>query len=128
MIAGGSVHSTVIALVEVVQIPFFVSGTSIETTNGSVLIENITAGMYVHTHDYGLKMVRWIGNSTIFNNPKQRPIRIKEGSFGATSDLLVSPQHRVLVEGCWGGTVVWRNRGAGKSQGFDPQPDCNQRL
>jgi len=30
-----------------------------------MLIENITAGMYVNNRDDGQKMVRWIGNSTV---------------------------------------------------------------
>ena len=53
------------ALVEVVQIPCVASGTTIETTEGHMLIENITAGMYVNNRDDGQKMVRWIGNSTV---------------------------------------------------------------
>jgi hypothetical protein len=53
------------ALVEVVQIPSVASGTTIETTEGHMLIENITAGMYVNNRDDGQKMVRWIGNSTV---------------------------------------------------------------
>ena len=96
--AAGNTDS---ALVEVVQIPCFASGTAIETANGPMLIENITAGMYVNTRDDGPQMVRWIGNSTVSTEGDQRPIRIKEGSFGATSDLIVSPQHRIMVEGCW---------------------------
>jgi hypothetical protein len=53
------------ALVEVAQIPCFASGTTIETTEGHMLIENITAGMYVNNRDDGRKMVRWIGNSKV---------------------------------------------------------------
>jgi hypothetical protein len=96
--AAGNTDS---ALVEVVQIPCFASGTTIETAEGPMLIENITAGMYVNTRDDGPQMVRWIGNSTVSTEGNQRPIRVKKGSFGATSDLIVSPQHRIMLEGCW---------------------------
>ena len=80
-----------------------------------MLIENITAGMYVNTGDDGPQMVRWIGNSTVYTEGNQRPTRIKKGSFGATSDLTVSPQHRIML----GRVVVWRTRGVGESQRLD---------
>jgi hypothetical protein len=73
----------------------------IETTDGALPIEDLRAGMFVLTRDDGPQMIRWIGNRTIKSEGDQRPIRIKQGTFNAEQDLLVSPQHRIMLEGCW---------------------------
>ncbi len=85
--------------------PCFARGTLIETDRGAVAIEELTEGDLVMTRDNGLQPIRWIGNralsaEVLFANDKLRPIRIRAGALGRglpTSDLLVSPQHRVLV-------------------------------
>ncbi|MBD9525219.1 Hint domain-containing protein [Paracoccus sp. PAR01] len=83
----------------------FVAGTLIETENGPIAIENLVPGDMVLTKDNGFQAIRWIGRvriaaTSLERNPKLRPIRISAGALGAgtpTVDLLVSPQHRVLV-------------------------------
>lgn len=83
----------------------FVRGTLIETDRGPVAIEKLRKGDLVVTRDAGLQPVRWIGSkklagSVLEENPQLRAIRIRAGSLGngaPTQDLLVSPQHRVLV-------------------------------
>jgi hypothetical protein len=45
--------------------------------------------------------LRWIGHRTVPATGDFAPIRFRAGSFGATQDLLLSPQHRVLVAHYW---------------------------
>ncbi|SMO99580.1 Hint domain-containing protein [Paracoccus laeviglucosivorans] len=83
----------------------FAAGTMLETPDGLRAIEDLVEGDLVTTKDSGAQPIRWMGR-TILNctklalNENLRPIRIKAGSLGGgtpTSDLIVSPQHRVLV-------------------------------
>lgn len=88
-----------------VGIPCFCRGTRILTVAGEVAVEDLRVGDLVRTRDHGLQPVRWIGGRALDNidlavSPKLRPIRIAAGALGAgapAQDLLVSPQHRVLV-------------------------------
>ncbi|RNF35405.1 hemolysin [Paracoccus methylarcula] len=83
----------------------FTRGTLIETEDGVRLIEDLRVGDRVMTRDNGIKEIRWIGTrklcaKAIAANPGLRPIRIRAGALGSntpSTDLLVSPQHRVLV-------------------------------
>lgn len=83
----------------------FCAGTMIETDRGSVAVEDLRKGDMIATRDNGFQPVRWTGSvkvsrATLRTNPKLRPIRIKAGALGQnlpSADLLVSPQHRVLV-------------------------------
>lgn len=83
----------------------FTRGTMIETQMGQVAIEDLETGDLVRTMDHGFSPIRWIGNRQLdivdlTQHPKLLPIRIKAGTLGTgvpTQDLVVSPQHRVLV-------------------------------
>ncbi|WP_306007140.1 Hint domain-containing protein [Aquicoccus porphyridii] len=83
----------------------FTAGTLIKTQRGEVPIEQLERGDMVLTMDQGFQSIRWIGHrhlslSELLENPKLRPIRIRAGVLGLNQperDLLVSPQHRVLV-------------------------------
>ena len=83
----------------------FVAGTLIETDAGFVAVEKLKVGDKVLTRDNGFKEIFWIGSiklsaADLRDNPSQRPIRISAGALGPqvpSTDLLVSPQHRVLV-------------------------------
>jgi len=85
--------------------PCFVSGTLICSARGLVPVQEIRQGDLIQTIDNGMRSVRWIGKrcvlgSELHANPKFRPIRIKANALGngqPYSDLLVSPQHRVLI-------------------------------
>jgi VCBS repeat-containing protein len=80
-------------------------GTLIETSQGSVAVEDIAIDDQVITRDNGLKTVRWVGcrrlhKPDLMAHPDLRPIRIRAGALGnarPVRDLLVSPQHRILV-------------------------------
>ncbi|WP_420584508.1 Hint domain-containing protein [Ruegeria sp.] len=86
-------------------VPCFVSGTAISTPTGPRAIQDLEVGDLVLTLDNGPQPIRWIGAKTLDTidltvKPKLRPIRISKGALGADlpkQDLLVSPQHRMLV-------------------------------
>lgn len=78
----------------------FTSGTRIFTADGDKPIEDIRIGDLVRTKDNGMQPVRWIGNVTRWMPPNLRPIKFQKGALGAClpeRDLMVSPQHRMLV-------------------------------
>ncbi|WCR15834.1 Hint domain-containing protein (plasmid) [Paracoccus seriniphilus] len=83
----------------------FTRGTLIRTQRGDVPVEALQVGDLVVTRDNGLQELRWIGSvklgrRRLDDNPNLRPVRIKAGALGTSvpsSDLVVSPQHRVLV-------------------------------
>jgi len=88
-----------------VHVPCFTSGTLIRTASGDKQIEDLVVGDTVTTADHGEQVVRWIKSRTIDSAglrafPNLRPVRISAGALGGglpVQDLLVSPQHRVLV-------------------------------
>ena len=75
----------------------FAQGALIRTPQGDVRIEDLRPDDLVDTLDNGLQPVRWIGRRTVPGRGCFAPILIRKGVFGATSDLLVSPQHRILL-------------------------------
>lgn len=87
------------------EIPCFTTGTLIETPEGLRRVEELVPGDLVLTLDNGAQPVRWIGRKALdvialAVNPNLRPIRIKAGALGRNVpavDLVVSPQHRVLI-------------------------------
>jgi hypothetical protein len=83
----------------------FARGTLIKTIRGEVAVEDLEVGYRVLTMDRGYRPLRWIGRrwlceAELETNPKLRPIRIRAGALGEGQpeiDLVVSPQHRVLL-------------------------------
>jgi hypothetical protein len=83
----------------------FAAGTLIATENGNIPVENLTPGQRVQTRDDGAQVLEWIGQSHLDKidlqfRPALRPIRIKAGALGdgmPARDLVVSPQHRILI-------------------------------
>lgn len=83
----------------------FGRGTLIETENGPVAVENLGPGDMVLTRDHGLRPLRWTGARKLSARvleqvPNLRPVRIRAGALGPnvpSSDLIVSPQHRILL-------------------------------
>ena len=88
-----------------VDVTCFARGTRIETPRGPVAVEDLRAGDLVLTRDRGAQPLRWVGSSrvdggTLASTPRLRPIRIRAGALrqhAPAQDLLVSPQHRILV-------------------------------
>lgn len=83
----------------------FGAGTLIATDDGDRAVEALKVGDQVLTLDHGYQPIRWIGSvrldsATLKDHPRLRPIRIRASALGAgypQRDLLVSPQHRILV-------------------------------
>ncbi len=86
-------------------IPCFTPGTRIATPRGEVLVEDLKVGDLVMTRDNGLQPIRWIGTRTLAYAELAvaahlRPVMIRQGALGQglpERDMLVSPNHRVLV-------------------------------
>jgi hypothetical protein len=84
----------------------FAQGTLIKTIKGEVPIEDLRQGDRVLTFDCGYQPISWIGGRSLGQteleqNPKLRPIRIQAGALGPNlpeQDLIVSPQHRILIK------------------------------
>ncbi|OUS38059.1 2,3,4,5-tetrahydropyridine-2,6-carboxylate N-succinyltransferase [Rhodobacterales bacterium 56_14_T64] len=83
--------------VNVSSIPCFVAGSLIRTPYGEVTVEDLQPGDLVETRDDGAQPIRWIGARLVQAEGDFAPIHIRAGTFGSHRDLLVSPQHRVLV-------------------------------
>lgn len=81
-------------------------GTLIDTKTGPVPVERLRLGDMVRTVDGPPQPVRWIGCRHVSRiemhaDPSLRPIRIVAGAFGENGpsrDLIVSPQHRILLD------------------------------
>lgn len=79
--------------------PCFAAGTLIETEQGMTPIEKIEVGDMVFTLDNGYQSVRWRGTRGVPALDKRAPIRFAPGAIGNAKELLVSPQHKILVSG-----------------------------
>ncbi len=85
----------------------FTPGTRIETPNGPRMIEDLRAGDMVSTRDSGAQPILWTGcrrlsGARLFVMPRLRPVRIHRGALAddrPEDDLVVSPDHQILIEG-----------------------------
>ncbi|MCZ0961355.1 Hint domain-containing protein [Paracoccus benzoatiresistens] len=101
---GTAVEGSALTL-ETVNVVCFADDVLIETRDGPVAAGDLSAGTMVRTRDAGLQPIRWIGRRRLNAEdlaamPHLRPIRIRKGALGADTpraDLVVSPQHRILV-------------------------------
>ncbi|MFQ6551334.1 Hint domain-containing protein [Aestuariibius insulae] len=75
----------------------FCRGTLIRTPEGDRKVEDLKEGDLVLTVDNGPQPIRWHGHSTVKATGKMAPVRIAKGTLGATTPLMVSPQHRMLI-------------------------------
>lgn len=113
-ISGGTIDTTTPgtqfnALVAAGIPPCFVPGTLIATPDGETPVEDLRVGDLVLKQDHGPQPLRWIGWREVdFTDPtntradRDKPILIGEGSLGGglpKRDLIVSPQHRMLLSG-----------------------------
>lgn len=86
-------------------VPCFTPGAEIATIRGGVMVEDLRQGDMVITRDNGIRPIGWIGtkrlSATDLNRtPALQPVRIRAGALGRglpLQDLVVSPNHRVLV-------------------------------
>ncbi|MBU2890978.1 Hint domain-containing protein [Celeribacter halophilus] len=77
----------------------FGKGTRIATPYGARAVEDLKPGDLVLTMDNGLQPLRWVGARTVPATGRFAPIEITKGALGNERDLIVSPQHRMLLNG-----------------------------
>ncbi|MFY9212874.1 MAG: Hint domain-containing protein [Aestuariivita sp.] len=85
----------------------FTPGTRISTPDGARPIEELREGDRIMTRDSGPQDIMWIGKrrmtgARMFVMPELRPIRFRPGALGIErpdQELLVSPEHRMLIRG-----------------------------
>ncbi|PYG31585.1 Ig-like domain-containing protein [Pelagimonas varians] len=90
---------------EIEEIVCFTPGTLIATPQGERLVEDLVEGDRVITRDNGIQEIKWLGRKDLTGHdlarkPHFNPILIQQGALGNNlpeHDLLVSPNHRVLV-------------------------------
>lgn len=76
----------------------FAKGTRITMATGEQRpIETLSEGDLILTRDAGPKPLRWIGNATMRAEGDFAPVRITAGTLSNRYDLLVSPDHRILI-------------------------------
>ena len=88
-------------------IPCFLAGTMILTPDGERPVEDIAAGDLVLDEDGVAHPAVWVGSRTLHlptvpGAARHLPIRIPAGTFGAGrphTDLFLSPQHRIALDG-----------------------------
>lgn len=84
----------------------FTPGTRIATPKGEIAVERLKVGDKVITRDNGAQTLRWVGRRDLTPNEMRmnasfQPVLIREGALGKElpeRDMLVSPQHRMLVK------------------------------
>ncbi|WP_425073942.1 Hint domain-containing protein [Sagittula sp. S175] len=93
-----STGATDTGFVTVNQVPCFVAGTMIDTPDGPRAVHMLEPGDLVNTRDHGPQPVRWVGRRTVPAKGAFAPVRIRAGALGDHDTVMVSPQHRVLVQ------------------------------
>lgn len=104
--SGAVIGSMAFSNIEKV-IPCFTPGVMISTDRGEVAVEMLQPGDLVMTRDHGLQPIAWIGSrklglADLIAQPCLQPVKIGQGALGyglPLRDMLVSPQHRMLIEG-----------------------------
>ena len=83
----------------------YAEGVLIDTPDGARAVEMLKPGDLVMTLDHGQQIVRWTRSSDHALGEVEeeaKPVQIKAGALGRghpAQDLIVSPQHRILVGG-----------------------------
>jgi hypothetical protein len=79
--------------------PCFTHGTMISTPLGECAVQELRVGDMVVTRDHGPQTLRWVGERSVCGTGRFAPIHFLPGAVGNRRDLLVSPQHRMLISG-----------------------------
>lgn len=76
----------------------FAAGTLIETADGPRAVETLHPGDLVLTRDAGLQPLSWLGQTQVAAQGDLAPIVISKDVLDNTRDLVVSPQHGILMQ------------------------------
>lgn len=75
----------------------FTRGARLMTPKGWQTVETLGVGDQVDTLDNGPQTIRWIGCRRILATGENAPISIAAGTLGNSRDIVVSPQHKMMV-------------------------------
>ncbi len=90
---------TVVTFSEIENIICFTHDTLILTEQGERPVQDLCRGDRVLTRDHGIQPVRWVGKRTVPGTGRFAPVRFAPNVLQSQSELIVSPQHRVLLKG-----------------------------
>lgn len=96
---GGTAVSGALLTTENTMVVCFAAGTRIATREGELAIEDLLPGDLILTMDNGYRPLRWIGSTRVRAVGNLAPILFRKGALANARDLLVSPQHRMLLSG-----------------------------
>ncbi|MFV0492278.1 MAG: Hint domain-containing protein [Pseudorhodobacter sp.] len=77
----------------------FGRGTLIDTQDGPTPVECLKAGDLIRTVDNGFQPLCWIGSQAVAARDNLAAVHIAAGVLGNRRELVVSQQHRILVDG-----------------------------
>ncbi len=75
----------------------------IATRNGELPIEDLNIGDTLITANGRETFVKWVGRQTVvkvFSGPRAAMVRISAGTLGTHTDLIVTGDHGMIVDGC----------------------------
>jgi len=78
--------------------PCFARGTMIATPDGLCAVEDLNPGDLVLTRDHGPQHILLISQNEFSAVGRNAPVRICKGALGNDVDLMVSQQHRMLID------------------------------
>lgn len=105
-------------------VPCFAAGTALLTPSGEVAVEFLKTGDFLETADVGAQPIIWIGSTKIVfnaNNEKQKPTIVAAHALGndlPKRDLVISPQHKILLESTNGQRVLAPAKGLTGQRGI----------
>ncbi|MEM7438406.1 MAG: Hint domain-containing protein [Pseudomonadota bacterium] len=107
---GGSISLTGVAGADLTfdntNVACFVEGTKIKTDRGPVRVEDLEAGDMIWTLDNGFRPVLTVLGQTVAGNGPLAPVEFAPGAAGNDAQLLVSPNHRMLIDD-WRAQVLY---------------------
>ena len=83
----------------VALMPAFAAGTRIDTEHGPMLVENLRRGDKLRTASGGYAPIRWLIMREVPCAGYFAPVRLRAPYFGLNRDLLVAPDHRLVLSG-----------------------------
>lgn len=77
----------------------FAAQTRLLVAGGARRVEDLRIGDRVLTADRGLQPLRWVGQAMTDGRGMAAPVCISAGALGNAAELIVAPEHRVLLSG-----------------------------